>query len=354
MTTSRSELDTRDGATPVRPSVVTLPERRPDGVATVLDFVVARFPRIPEAVWRQRFADGKVWSDGGAVAADEAYRPLLRLRYRREVEREPAVRTDFRIVWEDEDLVVVDKPPHLPVTPGGRWVRGCLLHLLEQRPGGAELAPLHRLDRLTSGLVVLSARRATRSHDARLFATPGLVQKAYTAVCEVRVVDPPRTAVLEHHIVRSETEYWRQEAVPGRAPNARCEVLILDRAGELALVRVRPRTGRKHQIRLQLAEAGLPILGDPIYGTRPFHDAGDRSFRMWLDAHLLRVANLPRPAGGGPLSATWTSARDPAELLRRAVDGQVGGSSAPGCAVACGSRCDGDQPGPSGSPARNP
>ena len=310
-------------AAAVRPSVVTLPERPPSGVATLLDYFLIRFPRIPEAVWRERFAAGKVWAEDGAVAADALYRPLLELFYRREVEREPPVRTDLTIVWADDDLLVVDKPPHLPVTPGGPWVRNTLLHLLETRTGCTELVPLHRLDRLTSGLVVFSRRRATRAHFAEMLQTSAKVEKVYTAVCEVRRDDTPRRTVLAHHIRRSPDEYWRQVVDPNLPPNARAEIVRIAASGGLAAYCARLLTGRKHQIRVQLAAAGLPVLGDPIYGTAPFHDPEDLATRLWLDAHSIRVIGFPRPGGAGPLTATWTSREDPATMLERAAAAAV-------------------------------
>ena len=308
-----------DEADAVRPSVVTLPERAPSGVVTLLDFFVLRFPRIGEATWRERFAAGKVWAADGPVAADTPFRPLLELFYRREVEREPPVRTDLAVVWADDDLVVVDKPPHLPVTPGGPWVRHTLLHLLEQRTGCTELAPLHRLDRLTSGLVMLSRRRSTRAHYARMFQPGAPVEKTYTAVCEPTCGDPPGHAILDHHIRRSRDEYWRQVVVPDEPPNASSEIERIATSGRLAAYRVRPATGRKHQIRVQLAAAGLPVLGDPLYGTMPFHDPEDLATRMWLDAHSIRVTGFPRPGGTESLTAAWTSSREPAEMLAGAA-----------------------------------
>ena len=306
-------------AAAVRPSVVTLPERPPDGVVTILDFFLLRFPRIPEATWRARFAAGKVWGPDGAVAADAPYQPLLELHYRREVELEPPVRTDLTIVWADDDLLVVDKPPHLPVTPGGRWVRNTLLHLLESLTACADLAPLHRLDRLTSGLVVFSRRRATRAHFAEMLQTSTKVEKVYTAVCEVRRDDTPRRSVLEHHIRRSPDEYWRQVVVPDQQPNASSEIELIGSSGGLVAYRVRLLTGRKHQLRVQLAAAGLPVLGDPTYGTAPFHDPEDLATRLWLDAHSIRVIGFPRPGGAVPLTATWTSREDPTTMLERAA-----------------------------------
>lgn len=307
------------GSGDVRPSTVTTPKHPPEGVVSLLDFFVMRFPRISEATWRARFDAGKVWSEDGVVDAGDPFRPGLQLHYRREVEREPPVRRDYRIEWSDADLVVVDKPPHLPVTPGGGWVRNCLLHLLSRARGDHSLAPLHRIDRLTSGLVVFSRNRETRRHFGELFQG-GWVEKTYSAVCEVRRPEPPAEAALAHHLSRSPDEYWRQVVCEDRRPNARCDIELVSAAGGLALYRVRPRTGRKHQIRVQLAASGLPILGDPLYGSRPFHDPDDLATRLWLDAHALRVGGFPRPRGASPLSGEWRSSRDPDDLFRRALD----------------------------------
>lgn len=305
--------------TAVRPSTVKLPERPPQGVRSILEFFLYRFPRIARETWIERFAAGKVWANGELIAPETPYRPLLEVHYLREVDHEPTVREDFRVVWSDEDLMVVDKPPNLPVTPGGRWVRSCLLHLLLEATGNQHIVPLHRLDRLTSGLVLLSLDSTTRSHSSRLFQPRSMVDKTYTAVCEIRRDTLPSRLHLAHHITRSESEYWRQEVVPGDAANARCDVEVMDVEEGLALVAVRPTTGRKHQIRVQLAHAGLPILGDPLYGTRPSHNPGDLSQRMWLDAHRLEVSAFPRPHVGCDLKGIWTSSRPPADFFRRAA-----------------------------------
>jgi len=319
----RHRLESFDESPPeasaVRPSTIKLPERAPHGEQTVFEFFLCRFPRISRTIWLERFTTGKVWATGTAIDAETPYRPLLEVHYRREVEREPPVRRDFRIVWSDRDLLVVDKPPHLPVIPGGRWVRGCLLHLLLEATGNDRIAPLHRLDRLTSGLVLLSLDPATRPHFARLFQPNPMVEKDYTAVCELRCEHPPRRFTLAHHIARSETEYWRQVVRPELPPNARCEVEVLEVDKGLVHARIRPLSGRKHQIRVQLADAGLPILGDPLYGTDPAHDPEDLSRRLWLDAHRLAVSDFPGPRGAGALTAEWKSARPPTEFFRRAA-----------------------------------
>lgn len=305
------------GRFPVRPSTVRLPERPPAGVVTLLDFLEHRFPRVPRAVWADRCAAGGVWSAAGPLAAGAPFTPLLEVHYRREVEREPPVRTDVRVVWRDADLLVVDKPPHLPVTPAGRYVRHCLLHLLAEA-GEGRLDPLHRLDRLTSGLVLLSRKGSTRSHFSRLFQGPGRhLRKEYLAVCE-EVSGLPATAVLEHHVARSTTNYWRQEVMPGLPPNARLELEVVERRRGLALVRVRPETGRKHQIRVQLQAVGLPILGDPLYGRDVGRRPEDLDRRLWLDANRLVVSGFPCPDDGPDLDAEWHSRVTPDEFLEGA------------------------------------
>ena len=302
-----------------RPSTVKLPEQQPSGVRTILEFFLHRFPRIPRETWVERFAAGKVWAAGGPIDAETTYTPFLEVHYRREVEEEPPVRTDFRVVWSDQHLMVVDKPPHLPVTPGGRWVRHCLLHLLTEATGNDSIAPLHRLDRLTSGLVLLSINASSRSRFSRLFQPSPLVEKTYTAICELRQDPPSENFSLAHHISRSPHQYWRQVVTPDLPANARCNVEVVAVEDGLVLLRVGPSTGRKHQIRVQLAHEGLPILGDPLYGTKPSYDPDELSQRLWLDAHRLAIRGFAWRPGTGTLTGDWISSRPPVEFLRRAL-----------------------------------
>ncbi len=304
---------------PARHSTVRLPERPPQGERTIFDFFLHRFPRITRETWYERFAAGKIWAAGRMIGTETPYEPLLEVHYRREVEREPPVREDFQVLWSDQHLMVVDKPPNLPVTPGGRWVTACLLHLLVEATGNEDIAPLHRLDRLTSGLVLLSLDPTSRSHFARLFQPRSLVEKAYTAVCELQRDSPSGKCTLIHHIARSPHEYWRQEVRQDLPPNCRCEIEVLAVEDGLALVRVRPSTGRKHQIRVQLAHDGLPILGDPLYGLKRSYEPEDLSQRLWLDAHQLEVRAFPGPPGHEEFTFAWNSSRAPMEFFRRAV-----------------------------------
>ena len=302
----------------IRPSAITLPEIIPEGVITVFDFFIDRFPHIDRETWFARFSSGKVWSSSGVLDPSTVYRPLEEVYYRREVDREPPVRTDYSTVWEDDDLLVIDKPPNLPVIPGGPWVRHNLLHLLEQDTGNSELVPLHRIDRLTSGLIAFSKRQATRKDFTAMFQFGAPIEKTYTAVCEVSSTPPIKYAILDHHIVRCPERFWLQITKPGLQHNAHSTINLIDADKKLALYSITPSTGRRHQIRVQLAAAGLPVFGDPLYGSDPCKDPDNRGRRMWLDAHRLTLTHFRLQQLETTLSAEWVSSRTPEEMWRGA------------------------------------
>jgi len=153
-----------------------------------------------------------------------------------------------------------------------------------------------------------------------MFQPRSMVEKIYTAVCELRRDPPPPRFTLAHHIARSPQEYWRQVVRPELSANARCEVEVVAINDGLVLTRVRPGTGRKHQIRVQLAHEGLPILGDPLYGTVRSHDPDEASPRLWLDAHRLAIRAFPGPPGNEVLTGEWSSSRPPTEFFQRAAN----------------------------------
>lgn len=297
-----------------RIATVKLPEIPPEGIATLLDFYLWRFPRIAPEVWRRRFREGKVFCDAGPLAADAPYRPLLETRYVREVEREAPVRRDFRILHQDADLIVVDKPPFLPVTPSGRYLENCLLHLLSVATGEAELAPLHRIDKDTAGLTLFSRRRASRSHFARLFReSERFLEKEYRAVCEV---EPGRRLAsrfrMANRLARESEDRWLtavEDVDDESEANAVCDVEVVERRADRAMLRLAPRTGRRHQLRAQLAHAGLPIVNDRLYGSRPRHDPEDLDDPLALVCRRLAIRGFPVFDGGAgeTIEREWRS-----------------------------------------------
>lgn len=240
-------------------SRVTLPKAEPEP-ATVLEFLSARFPRIPD--WDLRMARGLVRAGEHPLPVDAPYRAGLVVTYFREVAEEAPVPFEARILHHDAHLLVADKPPFLPVVPAGGFVQETLLARLQAETGIADLAPLHRLDRETAGLVLFSVDPATRGAYAGLFAGREIT-KTYEAVAQARTEPAQREWRVENRIEAGEP-FFRMAIVAG-PPNARSDIRLLTWRDDRARFEIRPETGRKHQIRLHMAAIGHPILHDRFY-----------------------------------------------------------------------------------------
>lgn len=241
------------------PSRLQLP---PGDWPSLLEGLCARFPRIDRAQWADRFARGRVQdAQGRALAPDQAWQVGLEIVYFREVADEPVIPFAEAIVHQDADLLVADKPHFLPVTPAGGYVRETLLARLVARTGNRDLVPLHRLDRLTAGLVLFSTRPDSRDAYQRLFRERR-IEKVYEALAPAL---PPLAFPLERHtrLVPGEP-FFRMTEAPGE-PNARTRIEVVDSTGPVWRYRLHPVTGRKHQLRVHMAGLGAPILGDDLY-----------------------------------------------------------------------------------------
>lgn len=268
-----------------QPSFVTLPEAAIGTPATIFEYLLLRFPRIDAATWQRRIDEGLVRSGDQAIALDTPFAPRARISYYREVEYEPILPAEETIVFEDEHLVVADKPPFQPVTPSGPWVNSCLLYRLRQRTGCPTLAPAHRLDLETAGLVLFSRRPEDRALYTGLFAH-GEARKVYRALATVPDAPKRRQWWVESRIVQGEP-WFRMREAPG-PPNARSSVELLDWKESLGLFELIPVTGKTHQLRLHLAGLGFPIVNDRLYPTLRPESSRDFDLPLQLLAAELR------------------------------------------------------------------
>ncbi|MEY4295711.1 MAG: hypothetical protein RLY82_1399, partial [Pseudomonadota bacterium] len=176
-------IPTRAG---VGASCVFLPAAMASHCTTMLTFFVTKFPKVGEAVWQARFADGLVVDQvANPVKPYAAYLGGQHLYYFRHVEAEPRIPFDEVVLYQDEHLVVADKPHFLPVTPSGRYVQETLLVRLKNKLGLPNLSPLHRLDRDTAGLVLFGVRPRERGAYQQMFHDRQ-VHKTYEAIAPYR------------------------------------------------------------------------------------------------------------------------------------------------------------------------
>ncbi|MCY7401172.1 MAG: pseudouridylate synthase [Nocardioides sp.] len=208
-------------------------------------------------------ADGRfVYDDARPVLADDPYRPHTFVWFHRDLREEVEVPGSLDIVHRDERIVVVDKPPFLSTIPRGQHVQQSVVVRLRHELNLPELSTLHRLDRVTSGLLLLATERQWRGPYQVMFEH-GTMHKTYRALAPWRDdLDLPVT--VRNHIHKTRGA-WQAEVVPGAPVNAETLVEVESRVGDLAVYRLTPRTGRTHQLRLHLWGLGIPIVDDPLY-----------------------------------------------------------------------------------------
>lgn len=217
--------------------------------------------RVGAATVDAMLAERRIVGVAGPIAPDAAYEPGTYLWFHRDLPVEAPVPFPIGVVHRDEHLVVVDKPHFLATIPRGRHVVETALVRLRRDLGLPDLSPAHRLDRATAGLLMFVVQRGHRGAYQTLFRDRG-VAKTYEAIAPH---DPrlalPRTVrsriVKERGVIRAyETE---------GPPNAETHVELLEHRAGLGRYRLRPATGRTHQLRLHLSGLGVPIVGDDLY-----------------------------------------------------------------------------------------
>jgi tRNA pseudouridine32 synthase/23S rRNA pseudouridine746 synthase len=250
----------------------------------VLEFLQARFDKVPPAQWEQRLASGDVIDDQGAhVHPQQPLQPGQRLYYFRSLPTETPIPFEATVLWQDEHLLVIDKPHFLPVLPSGKYVQETVLVRLKRATGMEELSPLHRIDRDTAGLVLFSLQRASRAAYQELFRTRQM-HKTYEAIAPWNPALPLPVA-RESRIAPAE-HFMQQREVPG-TPNSLTHVSVIEVSAPLARYRLHPTTGLRHQLRVHMAALGLPLVNDGMYPVLTPEGAPDFTRPLQLLARSL-------------------------------------------------------------------
>jgi tRNA pseudouridine32 synthase / 23S rRNA pseudouridine746 synthase len=256
----------------------------PGAWATVLDCLCERFPTVARAQWLDRMARGRVVDgEGQWLRPETPHRVGLEVHYYREVPDEPPIPFDERVLHADADLLVADKPHFLPVMPAGAHVHETLLGRLIRQTGNQALAPLHRIDRDTAGLVLFSTNPHSRAAYQALFRERR-IDKTYEAMAPA-LPDIEFPCTRRSRIVAGDP-FFRMQEVEGPA-NSETRIDVIARGDGHWRYALTPITGRKHQLRVHMAALGAPIANDTIYPSLLNRAPGDYSAPLQLLAKAL-------------------------------------------------------------------
>lgn len=237
----------------------------------MLAFLQQFFPDVGAATWVARMHRGEVVdAEGLRIMPEHAYRAGAQIYYYREVEGETAVPFEETVLFQDEHLLVVDKPHFLPVIPSGRYLHETLLVRLKRKFQLQHLTPIHRLDRETAGVILFSHNPGSRGDYQSLFHKREM-RKVYEALAAT--LPGQRFPLTYRSRMVAGEPFFRMQEIQGE-PNSETYIEMLENRGDVALYRLRPLTGKKHQLRVHLAALGIPILHDNFY-PRLLAEKGD-------------------------------------------------------------------------------
>ncbi len=260
----------------------------------------------------QYLIEHRLQADGGRVLKAST-RVLAGLSFSllKDAEPEPEAPLDFTVVHDDGALFVVDKPAGLPVHPTARYAAHTFTAAARARFPDRKIDPAHRIDRETSGLLACGGAPEWTKRMKRAFAD-GRVAKTYLALAQGAPPEDRFEVDAPLALTGASAVRVRMHVDAGGLPSVTAFEVLERRAAPdgapVALVACRPRTGRQHQIRAHLHHAGLPMVGDKIYGpdetifdrfTRREMTDDDRA-RLRLDRHALHAwrLSLPHPRTG--------------------------------------------------------
>jgi len=274
---------------------------------TLLTYLGYRYRHSSQSEWTERIEAGDVLVDARPVAKDVVLRRGQELVWRRPPWDEPDAPLAFAVLYEDDDLLAVGKPAGLPTLPGANFLQHTLLH--QVRRHAPEAVALHRLGRWTSGLVLFALNRFARAEMARQLRAREIRKRYRALACG----DPPWDSITVDRPI-GPVPHVLLGFVHAAADNVKASasrIEVLERRAGAFLCDVSIATGRPHQIRIHLAAAGHPLVGDPLYvaGGVPALDtrvlpgdpgyllhAAEAAFRHPCDGRDLVLTCEPTPA----------------------------------------------------------
>lgn len=252
---------------------------------SVYEYLCHKFPHIALTEWQQRFAEGLIFDTTGHILnLESSYIQNSHIFYYRFLPHEILVPFEYTILFENEHLLVVDKPHFLTMSPTGKYVQQTLLVRLKQQTGNDILTPIHRLDRETAGVVLFSKQACSRAIYQEMFAKRE-VKKTYHAIApyDSDVIFPCNVCLR----IEKGEPFYTMQVVAGTV-NSETEINLLEHNTVWGKYQLQPITGKQHQLRVHLNHLRLPIKNDPFYPVVEHKLENDFSSPLQLLAKHIR------------------------------------------------------------------
>jgi len=294
----------------------------------LLDMLAARFTYHPRETWMRLIAEGCLYINDAPAQADQILQDGDCLRYDFGNRPEPEVDCAYQVIYQDDALMIVDKPGSLPCHPAGRYFKNTLWTLLQQQEGLEQPRLVNRLDRETSGLVVVGKSLEATRHLSHQFSEHS-VEKQYLVLVEGSFPQQMEAVGWLTHdaasVVRKKRCFVREK--PSEAVSEACETRFscVSQGNGISVVRAYPKTGCLHQIRATLCSLGYPIVGDKLYGVDEtfflkfiddtLTDADKQRLRMERQALHAETLHITHPTTGERLIFHAYVPQDMASLI---------------------------------------
>lgn len=255
----------------------------------IVDFLTTRFPRISRQQWIDRINGGLVFFENGKkITTESLCSPLTILLYYRTADKEISIPFKEKIIYMDDNILAVNKPHFLPVMPAGKYINENLLTRLKDKTGNNDIVPVNRIDRETSGIVLFSLNKRTRGLYQSLFMK-AKVKKTYYAITESNI--DYKGEALNNHLIESRIvagDPWFTMKQEKGIINARTIINKITEKNDRILFKIRPLTGKKHQIRIHLSSIGCKIINDRLYPRLLPEQSPDFKHPLLLQSKILK------------------------------------------------------------------
>jgi len=257
---------------------------------TLLELYTQAFPHIEKSIWLKKIEDGLLTLNEEKSSANQKLKAGWMTENKVHNKTEPYVSANIKLLYEDDQILVINKPSPLPMHPSGRFNKNTLTEILKLAYPQINFKIVHRLDANTTGVIVLAKTTQVANFISHQFQN-NTIKKLYLALVE-GIVKKDSQMIIEKISINKTKSGGRNISENGQISETKITVLKRDESSNLTLLKVEPKQGRTNQIRLHLASINHPIVGDKGYKNKSYFENNPLTYpkdTLFLHAYQLKI-----------------------------------------------------------------